>query len=175
MPLRAALIKKEDSMSRQEKIAITAVSLLALSVDASAIFLIPELRMQYSEAALKSTTASTQTSADPNASSSSSSTPGSGSARLKDGTYTGTVISTQRGDFQVNATVSVGKLTAINVTEYPQDPTSQSINAQAIPIYVKEALAAQSAQIQLVSGATETYHGFTGSLQNAINQAQAAQ
>lgn len=166
---------------------MTAVSLLALSIDMAAIFLIPELRLQRGEAELASTTASGQTAAEPSASSStkspteqsgasssSSTSSSSGSASLKDGTYTGSVISTNRGDFRVDATVSGGKLTSINVAEYPQDPTSQSINAQAIPVYVKEALAAQSSQIQLVSGATETYNGFTGSLQNAINQARTA-
>ena len=79
---------------------------------------------------------------------------------------------TRRGDVQVRITVSGGKVTAVDAVQYPQDnPTSSSINAQVIPIYVKEALAAQSSSIQVVSGATETYDGFTGSLQDAIAQA----
>ncbi|MCI1888904.1 MAG: FMN-binding protein [Bifidobacterium crudilactis] len=167
-------------MKRQGKMAITAVSLLALSVDVAAIFVVPELRMRYADASLTSTQAAGQTATQAGSSSGensspSSSTPSSSSSvssNLKDGTYSGTVVSTNRGDFQVDLTVSGGKVTNVKVLEYPQDPTSQSINEQAIPVYVKEALAAQSAQIQLVSGATETFNGFTGSLQDAINQAQ---
>lgn len=96
------------------------------------------------------------------------------SVSLKDGTYTGELISTNRGDVQVQMTVSSGKIASLDVIEYPQDnPNSQSINENALPIYTQAALEAQSASIDLVSGASETYKGFTGSLQDAINQAQA--
>lgn len=62
--------------------------------------------------------------------------------------------------------VSGGKITTVNVLKYPSD------NDQALPVYKKEAVEAQSADIQQVSGATVTYEGFTQSLQNAITQAK---
>lgn len=66
-----------------------------------------------------------------------------------------------------------GKITAVNVLKYPSDNDhSQQINDQALPVYKKEAVEAQSADIQQVSGATVTYEGFTQSLQNAITQAK---
>ncbi|GAB6660952.1 FMN-binding protein [Streptococcus uberis] len=102
-------------------------------------------------------------------SSSSASTQTSG---LKDGTYTGASTSTEWGDVQLQIKVSGGKMTAITVLAHPDSQGhSIAINEQALPIYKKEALAAQSSAIDQISGATETYKGFTGSLQDAINQA----
>lgn len=91
---------------------------------------------------------------------------------LKDGTYTGKSTKTEWGDVQVVMTVSSGKITVINVVKHPTEGKSAQINANAIPIYKREALAAQNSQINQVSGATETYKGFTGSLQNAIIKAK---
>ena len=82
--------------------------------------------------------------------------------QYKDGTYTGSVASTKRGDFQVSVEVSGGKITNINMLTQPTD----------IPTYVQEAIDAQGTDIQLVSGASETYSGFKTSLQNALNQAK---
>lgn len=93
--------------------------------------------------------------------------------QFKDGTYTGAVTSTHRGDYQVQVTISGGKVSDITILEYPTDnPESQSINDRALPKYTAEALSAQSAEINQISGATEAFKGFTGSLQDALNQAQ---
>lgn len=93
--------------------------------------------------------------------------------QFKDGTYTGVVTSTNRGDYQVQVTISEGKVSDITVLEYPMDnPESQSINDRALPQYTAEALSAQSATVNQISGATEAFKGFTGSLQDALNQAQ---
>lgn len=178
-------------MKSKTKVAVTAVSTLALVVDAAVIFFVPELRAQQAQSAIASSQPSSSvqtpsnTGTDPGTGASSSPDSGSSSSTpdssansatmpLRDGTYTGTAVLTRRGRFQVNATISGGKITAINLLSSPQDRTSESINQQAIPMYIKEALQAQSAQISLISGATETYSGFTGSLQNAINQAKGA-
>lgn len=93
--------------------------------------------------------------------------------RLVDGTYTGESVDTRRGAVQVGITVASGRITAVNILDSPHEyARSASVNAQALPIYQREALAAQSSRIDQVSGATETFKGFTGSLQDAINQAQ---
>ena len=58
------------------------------------------------------------------------------------------------------------------VVRYPNgNGRDQVINAQALPILVQETLDAQSAQIDMVSGATVTSDGYVESLQSAIDQA----
>lgn len=101
------------------------------------------------------------------------STSNSTSGKYKDGTYTGSSTGTRWGDVQVQITISGGKLTKISVLNSPNsEQKSIEINEQALPTYKSEAIKAQSASIQQISGATETYKGFTGSLQNALNQAE---
>ncbi|MDT2731381.1 FMN-binding protein [Streptococcus parauberis] len=95
------------------------------------------------------------------------------SSSMKDGTYTGASTGTEWGDVQLQIKVAGGKISKITVLAHPDtEDRSLMINQQALPVYKEEALAAQSATINQVSGATETYKGFTGSLQDAINQAQ---
>lgn len=119
------------------------------------------------------TTATTSTSTSSENKNSSSSTQNStSSGQYKDGTYTGSVASTKRGDFQVSVEVSGGKIININMLTQPTEGKSAEINKTAIPTYVQEAIDAQGTDIQLVSGASETYSGFKTSLQNALNQAK---
>jgi uncharacterized protein with FMN-binding domain len=61
------------------------------------------------------------------------------------------------------------RITAVSVPTYP-DHTDRSvfINQNALPTLKAEALRAQSANINLVSGATDTSDGFAQSLQAAI-------
>jgi uncharacterized protein with FMN-binding domain len=67
------------------------------------------------------------------------------------------------------------KLRAINVPTYPNHTDrSVYINSQALPILKSEALRAQSANINLVSGATDTSQAFAESLQSAILKAKRA-
>ena len=63
------------------------------------------------------------------------------------------------------------RMTDLSATAPDHTPRSVFINEQAVPILRSEALQAQSANIQLVSGATATSYAFTQSLQNAILQA----
>lgn len=95
------------------------------------------------------------------------------STGLTDGTYTGDVVGTNRGDYQVQMTVTGGQIASIDVVLYPSDnERSLTINQNALPTYTAEAISNQSAELTLISGATEAYNGFTGSLQSAISQAQ---
>lgn len=107
-----------------------------------------------------------------NKSSNSNTQSSTSNGQYKDGTYTGSVASTKRGDFQVSVEVSGGKITNINMLTQPTEGKSAEINKTAIPTYVQEAIDAQGTDIQLVSGASETYSGFKTSLQNALNQAK---
>lgn len=90
----------------------------------------------------------------------------------KDGTYTGAVTKTNKGDFQVSVVVQGGKISNVNVLLQPDEEFSQSINKTALPKYVEETIEAQSSDIALVSGASETFKGFKGSLQDALNKAK---
>ncbi|GAA3816063.1 hypothetical protein CSO01_34330 [Cellulomonas soli] len=93
---------------------------------------------------------------------------------MADGTYTGTTVSTRFGDVQVQITVSGGAITSSDAIAYPtRDGKSKQINAYAVPTLNDEALSAQSASIDLVSGATYTSNGYVQSLQDAIDQALA--
>lgn len=87
-------------------------------------------------------------------------------------TYAGDAIDTRYGPVQVQITVASGKITAVDVLQVPMtDRHDQMINSQAVPIYNDEAVQAQSANIDVVSGATFTWEGYTQSLQSAIDQA----
>jgi uncharacterized protein with FMN-binding domain len=90
------------------------------------------------------------------------------------GTVTGPVVQTPFGNVQVQATLSAGKIVNVTALQTPSDRTrSQMIAQYAVPILASEALAAQSAQIDAVSGATYTSEGYAQSLQGALDQAKA--
>jgi uncharacterized protein with FMN-binding domain len=89
-------------------------------------------------------------------------------------TVTGDAVDTRYGPVQVQITVTNGKLTAANAIEYPQNERrDQEINSYAVPVLDKEALAAGSAKIDIVSGATYTSDGYATSLQSALDKAGA--
>ena len=97
---------------------------------------------------------------------------GKGSASTASGTYTGDAIGTRFGEVQVEITVEDGRITASKVTRVPwSDHRDQEINAVAVPVLNDEAVEAQSADIDMVSGATYTSEGYIASLQSAIDQA----
>ncbi|WP_370288956.1 FMN-binding protein [Nocardioides sp.] len=104
---------------------------------------------------------------------SSGSSGGAGSAGSASGTtYTGDSVSTRWGPVQVAITVTDGKITDVAVPVYPsENPRDQEINSYALPQLVQETIAAQSADIDMVSGATFTSDGYRQSLQSALDQA----
>ena len=87
-------------------------------------------------------------------------------------TVTGSVAQTQWGPVQVQLAVASGKITDVSVVQYPNgNGRDQEINSQALPILIQETESAQSAQIDMVSGATVTSNGYLESLQSAIDKA----
>lgn len=95
------------------------------------------------------------------------------SSGLKDGTFTGDAASTRYGPVQVQVTVSGGSIASVDVVEYPnENPRDRQINQQAVPMLVSETTSAQSAQIDMISGATYTSQGYQQSLQSALDQAK---
>ncbi|MFR9805433.1 FMN-binding protein [Pseudonocardia sp. RS010] len=87
-------------------------------------------------------------------------------------TYTGSVAQTRWGAVQVTITVAGGRITDVSVPQYPDgNGKDQQINAYALPVLTQETLTAQSADIDLVSGATVTSDGYVESLQSALDRA----
>jgi uncharacterized protein with FMN-binding domain len=87
-------------------------------------------------------------------------------------TVTGKDVLTRFGDIQVAITLKSGRITDVKPVTLPSDrPRSQYISEQASPILRSEVLAAQSARINLVSGATYTSDAWAQSVQSAIDQA----
>lgn len=95
-----------------------------------------------------------------------------GMMSYKDGRYTGSVVDAFYGNVQVSVTVSAGKISDLQFLDYPHDrQTSLEINSYATPILKSEALTAQSAKVDVVSGATQTSLAFMKSLDSALSQA----
>ncbi len=92
--------------------------------------------------------------------------------QYKDGTYTGPTVNVFYGLVQVQAVIQNGRIADVQFLQYPTDRrTSQLINSYAVPYLRQEAVQAQSANVNIVTGATLTSEGFYQSLQTALNQA----
>jgi len=86
---------------------------------------------------------------------------------------TGAVDNTSYGPMQVQVTMAGSKITGVKVLQQTNTGSlSQQIDANAIPQLTKETLAAQSARIDAVSGASYTSAGYIKSLQSALDQAR---
>jgi uncharacterized protein with FMN-binding domain len=99
----------------------------------------------------------------------------SGSAGAVTGTrtVTGDSVQTRWGPVQVRITLKSGRLTEVTAVVYPtENPRDQEINSFALPRLRSEALQAQSADIDTVSGATYTSDGYRQSLQSALDSAR---
>lgn len=91
---------------------------------------------------------------------------------VTDGTFLGSSASTRFGQVQVQVTIaggSIADVTAVHLTD--ADGRSVQISNRAAPLLRQEVLAAQSAQVQIVSGATYTSEAYLTSLQSALDQA----
>jgi uncharacterized protein with FMN-binding domain len=87
-------------------------------------------------------------------------------------TVTGDEAQTRYGPVQVQISVDNGRITDVETVEYPTDtPRDAEINQFAIPQLNQETLQANSAQINMVSGATYTSNGYVTSLQSALDKA----
>lgn len=90
-----------------------------------------------------------------------------------DGSYVGNSADAYYGFVQVKAVVSGGRITDVVFLNHPQDrQTSRDINNQAMPYLRQEAIQAQSANVNIVSGATDTSMAFRESLGIALAKAK---
>ncbi|MGW6278602.1 FMN-binding protein [Kribbella sp. NPDC055071] len=100
--------------------------------------------------------------------------PGVVSTRPATGTTTvnGTSADTRYGPVQVRITIRSQRLVAVTALVYPSSGgRDREISSYALPQLEQEAIAAQSAQIDTVSGATFTSDGYRRSLQAALDAA----
>jgi uncharacterized protein with FMN-binding domain len=118
-----------------------------------------------------STDSGTSSSGTSDSGTASSGAPDSGSTSAAK-TYDGDTAQTRWGPVQVRITVQDGKITASEAIVYPNgNHEDVEINSFALPVLSQEAVQEQSADIDMVSGATVTSEGYLSSLQSAIDQA----
>ena len=91
--------------------------------------------------------------------------------QYKNGQFTGQAVDIGYGTVQVEAIISGGKLTDVQFLQAPSGGHSGELAAYAEPILRQEAIQAQSASVDVASGATSTSEGFQQSLGNALSQA----
>ncbi|NYE95895.1 uncharacterized protein with FMN-binding domain [Psychromicrobium silvestre] len=95
-----------------------------------------------------------------------------GSSATTSKTYAGTAIDTRYGPVQVQITVVGTKITDVTALQVPsENGRDQQINSYAVPQLTQEVLAAQSANVDMISGGTYTSEGYLQSLQSALDQA----
>jgi uncharacterized protein with FMN-binding domain len=93
--------------------------------------------------------------------------------QYKDGTYLGDVADAIFGLMQVKAIIVGGKLTDVEYVKVPYDkPTTIQIQDAAMPIWKAQAISLQSANVDIVSGATQSTEGFQKTLASALNKAK---
>ncbi|WP_324643453.1 FMN-binding protein [Pseudarthrobacter sp. LT1] len=103
---------------------------------------------------------------------SASSGSSSSSSSSASGTYKGNTVQTRFGPVQVQITVANGKITDVTALQLTNtDGESIQISNRAAPLLRSKVLAAQSANVQTVSGATITSDAYLTSLQAAIDAA----
>ncbi len=104
---------------------------------------------------------------------SSSAAPAQQSGAYRNGTYVGPSVNAYYGNVKVEAVVSGGQLANVKFLEYPNThPASVYINSQAMPYLTQEAVQAQNANVNIISGATFTSEAFVQSLGAALAQAK---
>ncbi|MFE7899049.1 FMN-binding protein, partial [Streptomyces sp. NPDC057424] len=90
------------------------------------------------------------------------------------GAVTGDAAQTQYGAVQVRLTMSNGKITQAEAVQAPKGGRSEQITSSSVPRLNQAVVAAQSAEIDAVSGATYTSAGYKKSLQSALDKAKAS-
>lgn len=97
---------------------------------------------------------------------------GKSGSRAAGKTVVGRRVKTKWGPLQVKITVAGKKIDAVDVPVYPSaNDHDLEVNHHALPILTKETLKAQSAKVDMVSGATYTSGGYKKSLQSALDKA----
>lgn len=146
--------------------------LLSTVATATGVLLLLSLKPHTTAGAADADTRPTAPLPTPSASAAPPSTGSGGSTGTR--TVDGDTVQTRYGPVQLRITLDGGRITAVSTVQVPQDnPRDQEIAGFAVPQLTQEALAAQSAHIDTVSGATYTSEGYIQSLQSALDKAGA--
>lgn len=90
---------------------------------------------------------------------------------LHDGVFVGGNYDAYYGTVQVQATVQGGQIVGVKTLRFPNHSgESRSINRQALPMLQQEVVVAQTARINMVSGATLTSRAYIASLRDALKK-----
>ena len=128
--------------------------------------------MNATQPATTTTTTSSGTSGGTTGGTTSTSTTTTAPVASADGTYTGDDVNTRFGSVQVEITVSSGQITDVTALQLTDaDGRSRQISNRAAPILQSEVIAAQTSNVNNVSGATYTSDAYLQSLQSAIDKA----
>jgi uncharacterized protein with FMN-binding domain len=92
--------------------------------------------------------------------------------QYKDGTYTGTVADAFYGNLQATVTIQGGLITNVTFPQAPSGGHSSDVSAFALPALAQEAITAQSANVNVVSGATQDSQAFQQTMASALAQAK---
>ncbi|MET7390457.1 FMN-binding protein [Streptomyces sp. NPDC005529] len=146
---------------------------LAAATTVTGVVLLLSLKPHTPPVPVRASSSASQPSSTPSAGSSGESSGSSGSTKTAGTrTVTGDTVQTRWGPVKVRITMRNGTITDVTAVTYPSDnPRDQEINSYALPQLRREALAAQNAQIDSVSGATYTSDGYKQSLQSALDSA----
>ncbi|MEV6210148.1 FMN-binding protein [Kitasatospora sp. NPDC051914] len=152
-----------ESMPAASGNALASPSAASVTATASAI---PEASASRSASAVPAKTSS----ALPTPKTTSATSGSSGGSITR--TVTGATVSTQYGPVQVKITLNGSTITGAMAVQSPSStPRSKEISSTAVPQLNQRTLAAQSASIDSVSGATYTSAGYRQSLQSALDRA----
>jgi len=100
-------------------------------------------------------------------------TPSTPTSTYKDGTYTGQIEDGFYGNVQVQATIAGGKITNVQFLQYPNEQGhTLEISNQSMPVLTQEAIQTQNANVDIVTGATQTSQAFQESLKSALDKAK---
>jgi len=117
-------------------------------------------------------TSASSESINPSSNNTSSPTSTTSNGKYKDGSYTGIVADAFYGKMQVQAVIEGGKITDVKFLQYPNDRgETTEVSNRALPILKSEAIAAQGAKVDVVSGATQDWEAFIQTMQSALDQA----
>jgi uncharacterized protein with FMN-binding domain len=120
------------------------------------------------------TPAPTSSGAPPSGGGSPTPTPTPAAIGLKNGTFAGQNVPNFFGPVQVQVVIAGGRITDVKSIQSPNDnPQSAYIASVAMPYLRQEVLQAQSAQINILSGATYDSQSYTQSVQSALDMARA--
>jgi uncharacterized protein with FMN-binding domain len=122
----------------------------------------------------RSTTSTTAPAAPGQTSPKTTPTTGAPATTAQARTITGDPVDNQYGTVQVKVTLQGNQITDIVALQMPDShQRSVEISQQAEPLLRDEALQAQSAQINILSGATYTSESYAQSLQAALDRSHA--